>query len=522
MRSLLPLLPALTALAALAGCRDPIDGDVDTDDAIAWPDPVTTLTERILADPPLPEVLPQNPAFPEGLAAAEAAGLGGWTRGPGEPRLLRDDGAPGHAADTGPDRRSLWMVFHQSDAQLADADSPARFVASDLPGETQSAARPQELYVAHALDALIRAANGLHEVAPIDFALATGDDADNNQEDEVRWFSAIWDGVPVKVDAGAPDAQPDADGHDPLAPFTPVGADFPWYTVAGNHDVLVQGNFPHDPWVDSVRGDDAPMGTRDLSQPGGPLTFTTVADASRRVLERSDLAALYLDSPATPGPVGHGFTEANVRDDTVGWTAEPVAGVPIRLISVDANPHGIGDGALSAAERDGWLVPQLEAAERDGRLVVLTSHYALGGVPVEGGGTVGDLLVQHPNVVAVLCGHSHVNAIRWFGTPDDADGFWEITTASTVDWPPQGRLVELVANGDGTLSIYTTIFDFPAPEGSLAARMRTLAAIDRQSGWRLWDGSGEADDRNTELVQRLPDGFDLRGGRPGVRSAALP
>lgn len=518
MRSGLHL--ALLVLLACAG-DDPSDEpspcqppDVD------WPAAVTTLSEVRLSDERLPEPAELNPAWPEGLAAAEALGLGGAVEAPGEPRLLRDELLPGYAPPTSA-RRSLWMVFHETDAQIADTESPTRYAGADLPAATESAARPQELWSLHALDALIRRANQLSELAPIDFAVATGDNADSDQENELRWFASVWDGTPLHPDSGDDDSQVDALCRDPIEAFEPVGAAFPWYAVAGNHDVLVQGNFDNEVFVDDALGGAAFGGTRDLSQPGGPLAFSTVPDPARRLMERSDIAAVFLDTPSVPGPVGHGFTEQDVLDDAVVWSARPVDDVAVRLISVDAIPSGLGDPMLSAAERDDWLLPQLAEAEAQGELVVLACHYALADMEVEGGGSVGDLLLSFPNVVLVLAGHTHEHRIRAYGTPDDAGAFWQIETSATVDWPGQGRLVELVDNGDGTLSILTTTFDTPTPPGSLAARAAELMRIDWQSGWRTDDGVGQVLDRNTELVQRLPEGWVGSGGVAGVRSEAL-
>lgn len=506
----------------LLGCPVPEDtsSDACAPPEVTWDPPVTTLTERVVADAGLPSPTDYNPGVPDGLAQALQAGLGGWHLEPGETWLVRDELAPG--AVPGPTRRSLALFLHNSDAQIADAESPNRMASTDGPGDTQSALRPQELYGLQALDALVRAGNAFHAVAPIDFALATGDNADNVQTNELRWFQSVWDGVPFVPDSGVRDAQLDDDCNDPLAPMYPVGADFPWYAVAGNHDVLVQGNFEPGFWAPKALGSDASLGTRDLSDPGGPIGFWVPADDERAVLARSDIAAVLLESPATPGPVGHGFTEANVTDDTVGWVASPVDGVPLTVIAVDANPDGPNDGQLSITERDTWLVPQLEAAQTRGDLIVVTSHYALGSTSVEGGGTVGDLLLGYPNVVLVAAGHWHTNEIRAWGPPDDPAGFWEIVTASTADWPAQGRLVELVDNSDGTLSIVTTVYDVPAPEGSMAARFRTLSAVDLQSGWRSSDGTGDPQDRNVELLQRLPATWSTTTGRAGVRSLALP
>ncbi|MCB9685573.1 MAG: hypothetical protein H6735_11075 [Alphaproteobacteria bacterium] len=494
------------------GCRPP---DVD------WPDAVTTLSEVWRSDTPLPEPAELDPAWPEGLAAAEEMGLGGAVLAPGEPRTLRDELVPGWTPPSA-GRRSLWMVFHETDAQIADTESPTRLATTDLPSATEAAARAQELFAIHALDALIRRANQLSAFAPVDFGLATGDDADNNQRNELRWFMAVWDGVPVRPDAGTDDTQLDAACLDPIELFEPVGADFPWYAVAGNHDVLIQGNFGNDGFADDALGEAAFGGTRDLSLPGGPLAFVTDADPERVVMDRADIAATFLEGPATPGPPGHGFTEQDVRDGSIVWSVLPVDGVPVRLIAVDANPDGLSGGELSIAERDGWLIPQLEAATAAGELIVLTSHYALGDLSMEGGGRLGDLLVAYPNVVLVLAGHTHEHRIRAFGTPDDPSAFWQIETSSTVDWPGQGRMVEVVDNGDGTLSVLTTTFDYPTPPGSLAERAAELMRIDWQTGWRTDDGVGRVEDRNTELVQRLPAGFSTTAGRAGVRSEALP
>lgn len=523
VRLVRPLPGGLLLLFACRPGGEPADtAPSDCVAAVADVPPVaTTLTRTVVAEPNADAPLEENPVFPEGLAAARAAGLGGWAEGGGEPRVSRDD--LGHGADQGPDRRSLWLFLHQSDAQLADAESPTRVVGLDAPGPTQSAARPQELYAIHALDALIRTVNRVHAVVPIDFALATGDNADSSQENETTWFRDVWDGVPVHPDSATDDSQPDDLCHDPIAPFEPEGAAFPWYAVAGNHDVLVQGNFDPRDYADDVLGTDAPLGTRDLTEPGGPLAYATAAaDATRRVLDRGEVAAVYLDGPETPGPIGHGFSDDNVADGSIRWTARPVADVPVRLVAMDMNPTGGDDGELSADERDGWLIPQLDAAEAAGELVVVAAHYTFIGRAVEGGGTADEILRRYPNVVLVVAGHSHANDVLASGDMNDPAEFFEIRTSATVDWPGQGRLVELVDNGDGTLSIYTTMVDYDAPEGSIAARARELTLIDWQGGWRDKGGPGDAEDRNTELVQKLPDGWSTAAGTPGARSLALP
>src|SRR5439155_1249328 len=74
------------------------------------------------------------------------------------------------------------------------------------------------------------------------------------------------------------------------------------------------------------------------------------------------------------------------------------------------------------------------------------------------------LLHRFPNVVLHVAGHDL--AYRITPKPDAerrTKGYWEITTGSPLDFPMQSRLVEIVANGDGTLSIFSTLYDSAAP-----------------------------------------------------------
>ena len=131
-----------------------------------------------------------------------------------------------------------------------------------------------------------------------------------------------------------------------------------------------------------------------------------------------------------------------------------------------------------------------------------------------------DLLLRYPNVVAYVVGHTHRNNITLFPHKSSrSSGFWQINTASHVDWAQQSRLIELMNNRDGTLSIFTTILDqaapiTPAPTGTnanslndsqLASISRSLALNDPQT---LYDtdggGSGKLEDRNTELILKDP------------------
>jgi hypothetical protein len=67
-------------------------------------------------------------------------------------------------------------------------------------------------------------------------------------------------------------------------------------------------------------------------------------------------------------------------------------------------------------------------------------------------------LVSKKQVVAWICGHTHQHRIMYFG--DDArKGFWQIETSSLIDWPQQGRTIEMFLNESDEVCIATAPFD---------------------------------------------------------------
>jgi hypothetical protein len=128
-------------------------------------------------------------------------------------------------------------------------------------------------------------------------------------------------------------------------------------------------------------------------------------------------------------------------------------------------------------------------------------------------------------------GHTHVNSVTPHRRAAGAavpGGFWEVNTASHVDFPQQARIVELADNRDGTISIFGTIVDSAAPlavPGSLDSP-QALAALSRELAANDWqerpaapgaagqpDGRrGKVEDRNVELLVRAP--FKLPARKP--------
>jgi len=182
------------------------------------------------------------------------------------------------------------------------------------------------------------------------------------------------------------------------------------------------------------------------------------------------------------------------------------------------NPNGYADGSLDPAQFT-WMKQVIDSSAD--RLVVVFSHHTSGTMANPFVATGGDLnvrvlgtdvvnyLVTKPQVIAWVNGHTHRNEIM--AHPAATGGFWEINTASHIDFPQQGRIIEVADNADGTLSIFTTILDHAAPaafDGNLDSTL-SLAALSRELSANDWQhiDSGTSADLNTELIVKAPPGF---------------
>ena len=333
--------------------------------------------------------------------------------------------------------------------------------------------------------------------------------------------------------------------------FDAAGLDLPWLACFGNHEGLIQGTSLPTAAVRAIgmgqrKAVAAPPGLdleanvdRFVSEPeaffSGPTRIVT-PDDSRKVFSRRDFMQAHLRAPGTPD--GHGFTAENLRDGTAYYVHD--ATPEVRFIVLDtANPGGFYEGSIGARQA-GWLEERLADVHRsyvdpDGhrvetsnadRLVVICSHHGLDtltndlaaddsdgadDLPRLLGPAIRAIVHRFPNVVLWLSGHTHEHHAIPRLHPNGGSGFWELSTGAIADWPVQARMVELVDNGDRTLSIFGTLVDHAAPpdpadsEGfwRLASIHREVAANDPHRGWDS-PASGEASDRNVELVLPAP------------------
>lgn len=504
---------------------------------------------------------------------------GDLVTGPGEPYVVRTELAQAQAGREGR-RRSILVFHHLSDFRIVDEESPLRREWADecSPPLDVTSFRPQETLSVQAAAALIVAANAVSTSPltqrPVDLAFHTGNATNNAHYNELRWFLDLMDGKPVYPDSGAigyqgVQSESPAPAYEDLLetaqrPFTPRGLAFPWFAVIGNRDVLVEGSTVADERAERFAAGAQKlmrMGPDVLDEaclaggtPGSPAPASVFndpetiirgvgSDGNRRILTASDWMAEHFASASVPGPPGHGLLQDSVAAG-MGYYVHQEG--PVAFIVLDTvNRAGSADGGLGEAQFQ-WLEAQLVALSSEyfdeagsvvatgnaDRLIVVVSHHPtermLAPFQEEGarlfvGDDLESKLHRFPNVLLHITGHTRQQSIT--AKPDPREGglggYWQVTTGGSLDMAMQGRLLEIVDNEDGTLSIFSTVYDSsaplrpgdaedPTPEDSLDQSL--LAGIARQVAF----GDTHADpaagglqpsDRNAELI--VPAPFDL-------------
>lgn len=346
-----------------------------------------------------------------------------------------------------------------------------------------------------------------------------------------------------------------------MKPFSSPGLQIPWYAVFGNHDDSVQGTLPSD-WglLEAMyTGDQKLMGFADerdkqafltatkggqkvdLTNRAVSLTQHVTPDAKRRPFTPAQFIKAHLDNAPAGSPApGHGFTQ-NDLDAVRGYYTFQIA-PGVTGISMDStNRAGYTNGSLDDVQWK-WLKQVLRAGSStyyddfgvrrhhqvSDQMFILFSHHTSwtmnnlippmdGTGKRHGGNQLVNLLGHYPNVLAWVNGHTHNNNIVAHRNFSDARRcWWEINTASHVDFPQMGRILEVTDNHDGTISLFATLiesdapyqvdYDTTTPEG-LASLYREFAANDRHLGVIDHHGNrrmGKSTDQNTELLLAHP------------------
>ena len=359
-------------------------------------------------------------------------------------------------------------------------------------------------------------------------------------------------------------------------PFQATGLGVPSYVTFGNHDGLVQGNQAASAPIEEVATGcvkvTAPVpGFDPLSAAASP-SILLGSFPNRVALVPPDETRQYVSKPQykelhrtgrQPDAHGFGFVDAEEEKGSKGaagyYAFDPAPG--FRFIGLDTVSEGGVAGPSALGNLDDpqfrWLERELATAQKDGKLVVLFGHHPVRSLsspvpdevappctspdehghdrnpgcdldprrstPIHLGGELEALMRKTPNVIAHVSGHTHENRVAPVRR-EGGGGFWAIETAAEIDFPHQNRLLEVMDNRDGTLSIFGTVLDNAAPvtapppeTPAIGFDVATLASIGRLIGYndpqsattadngQLGAGGlGRVNDRNVELLLQDP------------------
>ena len=317
-------------------------------------------------------------------------------------------------------------------------------------------------------------------------------------------------------------------------PFSAAGLNVPSYVAFGNHDGLTQGNAAENAGYETIATGCvkpfAPVPLADLQPaflaanpqqvgavppdpdaPGGQRRPVPRAACDRRPGRRARLRATSIPRRRRPPATRPTTTRSRRARASASSRSTPSPRPACRVPRADGN---IDNPQFQ------WIAGQLAAAEAADELVILFGHHPIRSLtadlpdelappctindlhghdvnpgcdgdprdsqPIHLGADLEALLLAHPNVIAYVAGHTHEHKITPFSN-GAGGGFWGIETSSEIDWPIQSRLLEVMDNKDGTLSIFGTLIDHGGslatpPSGTSAALMgpSTLASIGRE------------------------------------------
>jgi len=426
----------------------------------------------------------------------------------------------------------------------SDPDSPIREEVGTI-----GTYRPHSMLSAQVVESMVQALNRI-EKGPLSGhsmhgAIVTGDTTDNAQLNEVDWYLRLLDGQRVEPDSGdrsryegvidddakhydtkywhphgAPqgcvDDEPRTKYGFPTVPklldscrqpFQATGLAVPWFAVHGNHDALLQGTVAPDAltrqeMVGPKRYESLPssmglgealfkfgeVGPASYPEAGDARFVEVSADVERRAVERGEYAKMHLDSPGLPK--GHGFTERNVQERTMYYSAF-VGGV--KLIVMDSVNHFGGWQGSFDETQFAWIANEIVTSDRP---VVLASHHPLSKMFNDYSPSgrrictaeIEKMLVKYPQVILWLAGHEHRHHVEWVGTEMGVQGFWHVETSSHIDWPQQSRVVEVVRDSAGDIFIGMTVVDHAAGvhfgEAKTTLEIAALSRLISANSWQ--------------------------------------
>ena len=448
--------------------------------------------------------------------------------------------------------------------RYADPHHPASSIVGTLIGTY----RAHEILTTQVLESAVQAINRI-DLAPvtktaISAVLITGDLTDNAQSNELDWLTTLLLGGKLRADSGAKDKWEGVGGefyspffwnphgtpkgehndfprdlygfptipellHAIRQPFYSSGLKYPFLAVHGNHDALLQGTVvPNEELRESVTSDEkifelsdeealqalskvSEQGPAAYPSPIAPKVMTVSADESRDFLSPIEWNINFYREDED-----NGISSQHLGSDRKYWRKDYES---ITILALDTvNPFGGWQGSIDQ-EQFNWLKEQVEQIKD--KYIVITSHHPIqdiynGYSPSARrvlGAEIESYLITKPAVIAWICGHTHRHRIAYFG-PDITRGFYQIETSSLIDWPQQGRIIEIFLTQDDEICIASTVFNHQGSilpdyehlrldevnELSGLSRILSLNDWQRRGGiFAIENNEGEGSDRNSIL-----------------------
>jgi len=313
--------------------------------------------------------------------------------------------------------------------------------------------------------------------------------------------------------------------------FQAEGLKTKWYTCCGSHDVTKMGQYSLGYYamftlLDSIATGNIPGLDSMLIEALTPVQATAFIEALKNqkpdqilsILNQSllrpvpqsskrtqfninDFIRVHFNTTSIPGPVGHGFKQDNIDNQTLYFTypiSNKIDAFVLNSCNFSGNlvndelasQGGIGRNMLLWLETSFIKISssyyntqgQLVETNNEDKLAILFCHHTIEtmnnvfsdpSITFDNdpqkitGEEFCNFIWRFPNVIALINGHEHRNKVTAFPDPSGkTQGFWEINTASHIDYPQQSRILEIADNGDDTLSIYSTMVNHAGPADS--------------------------------------------------------
>lgn len=369
---------------------------------------------------------------------------------------------------------TLVRIVQVSDAQLRE--ERARLLSfgrevAELPGASlftpaEQSTRPSLLAANSPFVwlGMVLTVNALHQRAPVDVTLHTGDAVDVNLRSELWRFLEVGDRLET-----------------------------PMLMVAGNHDVHGWGVWRRrqaafgtslDEDVEFERQEDAATFVANRDQ-----LIMAPLEHQRELREVTSELGAHPPTLAAFGSRDLGYDLAPTPD-ALHYTVvlvPPVRGVRpgVQLIVLETNrDDGGGDAELDDAQLD-WLRAVLDAPSTRENVVIVTGHHPI--VRDDPGTLLGliensdldrlrEVLLSHPNVAAYLTGHTHVPEVDELLAADGSLALVQINPGALLLFPQTAALIELSLDGADLVIDARRFGTMIAPGSDLAARLAESAA----------------------------------------------